>query len=344
MRLHKPPFELKELKIEVTYQCELACIHCSSEASSTNALQMSTEDCLRIIEEAALMGVEDIAFSGGEALLWKGLPKALKFCKSKRIRTTLYTTGICDVPGIITNLNGLDTIVFSVYSGSAQIHDSITATNGSFDKTICSINEAVSAGIQTELHFVPMSNNYVQLANVVELGKRCGVKKISVLRLVPQGRNKGNALFLDPFQNLELRKSIFALREHDNEVRVGSPYNIFMIKDSPSCAAGITKLTISPDMCIYPCDAFKQITPAMLGLDDPFWNIKNKSLANAWNQSHYLAAIRNYLMTDFASCCANCKYIDKCLSGCVAQKYYKHGYLAKTSDPMCLKPHLKEIA
>ena len=34
---------LKELKIEVTYHCPLACVHCSSEANENNALNMSVD-------------------------------------------------------------------------------------------------------------------------------------------------------------------------------------------------------------------------------------------------------------------------------------------------------------
>ena len=32
MQRHRPPFTLNEFKIEVTYRCDLNCIHCSSDA------------------------------------------------------------------------------------------------------------------------------------------------------------------------------------------------------------------------------------------------------------------------------------------------------------------------
>jgi len=44
------PYQLKELKIEVTNACPLVCIHCSSESTPTDPSHIQTNKCLQLIE------------------------------------------------------------------------------------------------------------------------------------------------------------------------------------------------------------------------------------------------------------------------------------------------------
>ena len=83
MKHHQPPFILREFKIEVTHRCPLACIHCSSDAGPTVPKEMTEEKCLRILDEAIEMGAEEVAFSGGEPLIWPTLKEALKNLEEK---------------------------------------------------------------------------------------------------------------------------------------------------------------------------------------------------------------------------------------------------------------------
>ena len=90
----KPPFRLKEIKIEVTHNCMLNCVHCSSMAGAGTGRAMHWLACKRILNEAAEMGVEEVSFSGGEPLLWDSIAKAVELSTSLGMRTFLYTTGI----------------------------------------------------------------------------------------------------------------------------------------------------------------------------------------------------------------------------------------------------------
>jgi radical SAM protein with 4Fe4S-binding SPASM domain len=95
-------------------------------------------------------------------------------------------------------------------------------------------------------------------------------------------------------------------------------------------------LTISPDLRISPCDAFKQITPEMLGTSSEFYSLAKSSLVDCWEKSSYMQKIREYLTTPFAEKCSGCNTLENCLSGCMAQKFYAYGELGKRPDPMCL--------
>ena len=163
------------------------------------------------------------------------------------------------------------------------------------------------------------------------------MSSISVLRFVPQGR--GQLLkkrVLSKLQNLELKRIIERLRKKGFEIRTGSPYNFLMLNDQPKCSSGIDRLIIGPDLRIFPCDAFKQIrAEEVVGtLTDS--SVNDSSLQNCWENSPFLKAVRDYLTTPFFKKCSSCKALEKCLSGCLAQKVLINSDFRKQPDPDCL--------
>ena len=338
--LNVPPLSLNEVKIEVTYRCALACIHCSSDATPENHAEISQDNCLNIITQIAKLGAKNIAFSGGEPLLWPHLAVAIEHSKKHDLKATVYTTGnVQNFESILPNLinKGLNRAIFSLFGSTPAIHERITRIFGSYNATINAIKLAKYYGIAPEIHFVPLAMNYNEINLLVQLALELDVHKISVLRFVPQGR--GQLLkrqTLNKAQNLELRRDIVRIRGTGFDIRTGSPYNFLMLNKSPRCSSGFDKLIIGPDLRIYPCDAFKQIMAAELVGTDDYSVLNGVDLATCWEKSPFLGAIRNYLTTPFAEPCASCRALDDCLSGCLAQKVIYNSSLIKSPDPMCI--------
>jgi len=339
MNLGESSFVLKSIKLEVTHRCLLNCIHCSSNANSSDAPVMSFELARDILEQAIKMGVEEVSLSGGEPLLWPEIGQAISLCASAGVRTEVYTSGNIDRVGTAMELlkeSGASKVIFSVYAANEDCHDKITKVRGSFQRTMSALDEAIRFKVDVEFHFVPLSINYEQLGDVISLARNKCVKQVSILRFVPQGRGKScNARALDRGQNLELRLMVERGREQ-TKIRAGSPYNFLMVNESPKCCAGIDRLTILPDSTIYPCDAFKQVKAHEIVGTDRFSRLDKWPLDECWEKSRYLQAIRDYLRSPFDKPCSDCKYLHKCLSGCLAQKYIANGTLKKAADPMCL--------
>jgi pyrroloquinoline quinone biosynthesis protein E len=297
--------------------------------------------CEKIINESATMGVTQIAFSGGEPLLWGKLKDAISLANNCGMQTYLYTTGNApDAEIKLTELKvaGLNKAIFSIFGTNQEEHEAITDVKGSFAASINIINKCVDIGLEVEFHFVPLSTNYDKLEHVANLAEKLRVSCISILRLVPQGRAT-NTQLLSVEQNIHLRQIITVLRKQGHKIRTGSPYNFLMLREEPECCAGIDRLTIGPDLRIFPCDAFKHISPKELGISQEFSCLKDSSLQECWDKSPYLKKIREYLTTPFAEACQSCQSLEKCLSGCMAQKFHANNELLKTPDPMCLKNH-----
>ena len=339
MKPHERPFKLKEIKIEVTYCCPLVCLHCSSDATPENSLEITEEKCLQILEEASAMGVAEVAFSGGEPMNWPGIISATKRAAELGIEPTIYTSGNFnnreDIFRQLSECN-LKKLVFSLFGPDKETHEVITRVDGSFDKTVDSINMAIANGFNAEIHFVAMKCNYNILKETCHFAKSIGVNKISVLRFVPQGRGYFLNSVLDRVENSILRRDIISIRENGYDVRTGSPFNFYMLDENIACLSAIDRLIVGPDLRIYPCDAFKQIKAEEVSHTLEYSTLDGYKLNDCWNKSPFLEMVREYLTTDFEEPCKSCGKLEVCLSGCLAHKVIYNKDFRKCHDPMCL--------
>lgn len=341
MYLHFPPFRLREFKIEVTYRCPLACIHCSSDASPSSSHEMSKKDCLQIIIDAVDMKAKEIALSGGEPLLWPPLDEAIDLAINHGLQVSIYTSG--NVPYVqnrMKNLSklGVDSCIFSIFGSNQTKHEHITRIRGSFLGTKMAIDAANKYGMRTEFHFVPLINNYKELESIALLSKEWGVSRISVLRFVPQGRGfLIQNQILSSIQNIQLKKAIERLRSQGFNIRTGSPYNFLLLNDQPKCSSGVDRIIIGPDLRIYSCDAFKQIKAEEVVGTLELSCLKANNLKECWEGSPFLLKVREYLTTEFVEPCSKCNVLERCLSGCLAQKVIINKNFKKCPDPMCLR-------
>ena len=102
---------------------------------------------------------------------------------------------------------GLSRVIFSVYGGTQEQHESVTLTEGSYCATLDAVLKCLALGFNVEFHFVPMSANFMALRSVAELARKLGVSQVSALRLVPQGRGADYAkLKLSRKENEMLRE------------------------------------------------------------------------------------------------------------------------------------------
>ena len=87
--------QLEELSIEVTNECPLACIHCSSGSSPKRLPdELSVDRQMELIQEARDMGATVLSLSGGEPLVYPHTMRLIE--EANRLdykRILLYTTG-----------------------------------------------------------------------------------------------------------------------------------------------------------------------------------------------------------------------------------------------------------
>lgn len=152
---------------------------------------------------------------------------------------------------------GLDKIVFDFQGSERETYDYLMGSNH-FLEVERSIIRAACVDLDTDVHFVPMKLNYRELPDLIELLNIAGIKNLSLLNFVPQGRGLINKdeLMLDEDE----MKEFSAIYENcknsfHGTLRVGIP---LISDDKHKCTAGLDKLVIKYDGTVLPCPAFKE--------------------------------------------------------------------------------------
>lgn len=335
---------INELTVEITQKCTNNCIFCSSESSLICTNKIDLETFKNIISDAVkLKGDEEqwLYISGGEPFLHEDLVNMVSFAKKHGFKISIYTSGIivkdnnkfnsidCSILTKLAKLD-IDKIIFDIQSVNEKTYNVLMGTVNRLPLAIKSIKNSVKLGINTEVHFIPTKLNYKELPEVVEYISSLGIKRISLLRFVPQGRGeKSKSLISMNEQELEEFKSAAkAVRDkykNKIDVRIGIPLNDG--RDTNSCVAGDTKIVVRYDSKVFPCEAFKGfeefINPDAEGEDayaggcyQTFYNIKDivvpesvkeKSLIDIYYNSKYLNFVRKYIKKFKISECNKCK-------------------------------------
>ena len=318
-------YSLGEVKIELTQECPLGCIHCSTRSNRSTKSALPPEVVLRLLREAHSMGAKKVAITGGEPLVYAHLLKIIRTASSLPLATSLYTTGIKnnsldsidedDVSNLMAA--GLGRFIFSIYAACAEIHESITGFP-SFVPTIRAVENCLQAGLPVEFHFVPLRRNYLQFEAVVELAERLGVPKVSALRFVPHGRGAmiGDTEQLTADDYRVFRNQVEKLRASSSvQVRLGAPMNILGLGHA-CCDAAQEVLVVNHRGRVFPCDAFKATDYP----DPVYGSVIDNPLASVWEKSSYLEAAR-HLHAERRNGCGSCP------TGCMAQEAVRQGGL-----------------
>ena len=293
---------LCELVLELTDQCPQNCMHCSSSSGVASNHHLDPGVALRIIREAHALGATQVSLGGGEPTSSPILDAVLTRIAAFGVDAEVFTSGVIQggrgvapwPDELLARLRVVPRVkvIFSVHGPDSAIHDSITRVPGSFHAMLSSVDQCVSAGILAELNFVPMRPNASAFPGVIRLALGHRVRRVSVLRFVPQGRGLQNRNRLelsrreeDEFVQVLLRSR----RESPVEIRTGSPFNKIVPGNNVPCRAGVEKLVVQADGNVLPCEVFKHADTRNWGL-----SVYRSSLASIL-ASDQLATLREGL-------------------------------------------------
>ena len=293
---------LSEISIEILQRCPNRCIYCSSHSNPQATHLIPFEIIKNVIDDAKSLGCKTVCLSGGEPFLHPQILNIISYIAKQQLICYVYTSGIYMKDEVYSSLPNeyieairgmVDKVIFNVEADSSTLYDKIMGTDvGGFDMMKKSINDCVSSGLVVETHVVPMQVNFKHLKSIFEMCYQLGVSKVSILRLVMQGRALENLSLvkLTGEDSREVTKQIKALKEaYKGKVRIGLPYS-----DSNCriyCKAASDKINVRYDGNVYPCEVFKDdLLNAKLGCEPD--NVWKDSFYNIYKSSPYLNVVR----------------------------------------------------
>ena len=305
---------LKEVKIELTNKCSRNCKHCSSSATrdNRNLKELDFDHVSKIIREAKLMGVETIVFTGGEPLKYDRLHELVKLATILGMKSTIYSFAYRNDQTLKQYRtlieNGLNKIIYSLADTLSNEKELSTYEKEEFfDKVFEGSNATLGFHYAVSKDSIDRLNEVVN-KNIQTFNNKKYFDKISLLRFVPHGKGT-NDMDLTREELLSI-KDLYLNSSYQSRIRLGSPWNILGIENSP-CIIADEIMIIGFDGIAYPCDSIKYFTE--LGISG---NIKENSLSEMYN-SEYFTNIRNL---NISNSCSSCNQYSICKSGCLGQK------------------------
>jgi radical SAM protein with 4Fe4S-binding SPASM domain len=323
---------------ELTLSCNMRCMHCGSSAGDTRVHELTTSEALRLCTQLHDLRAKYINLTGGEALLRKDWYTISKEIKDQGMEVSVLTNGLLLTETIISQLRnvGVYAIALSLDGGTAHTHDSIRRVPGSFEKCLTGLEKLKKENLPATIITTVHKQNFHELPLIRDhiIGK---TKAWQIQIAVPIGRFP-RELILSPQEFYAVALFIAAMKKRYSvkELAVMGAHSIGYHSQvlrntmvSPvwkGCQAGISVLGIESNGNIKGC----------LSLPESFveGNIRQRPLADIWNDPHCFSYTRHCTTTDIGSHCADCRYNMTCKGGCTTVSSSLTG--APHNDPYCL--------
>lgn len=122
---------------ELTYACNLACVHCLSSSGKRDPGELSTRQCKDIIDELERMQVFYVNIGGGEPTVRPDFWELVDYATAHHVGVKFSTNGVRITPEVATRLAATDyvDVQISLDGATAEVNDAIRGT-GSFDMAV----------------------------------------------------------------------------------------------------------------------------------------------------------------------------------------------------------------
>ncbi len=191
------PTGLKELWFHTNNICNLSCHHCLvSSAPWVQDWGLPTEQFLRLVDEAVVLGVDRFYFTGGEPFMRKDIIQLIRYVTEQKKCELIILTNATLLKGEkAEQVKTLDRakvrFQVSVDGASATTNDPIRGT-GSFEAAVQGLRFLVSQGFQTSITTVVTASNLQDLLGITRLAHELGVQTQHLMWLHRRGRIAGH--------------------------------------------------------------------------------------------------------------------------------------------------------
>jgi len=176
-----PHGPLQFLWLEITQRCNLACSHCYTSSSPTSK-DPQLVDWTSALRQASDLGCTRVQFIGGEPTVHRRLEEYLRLAAALGYRQIEVYTNLVSLPeSLLTCMAEVGAcIATSFYSNSRKVHDQITRTEGSFDKTVSNLNRVARKSLPIRVGVIEMKENSGTLDGAIGFLSSVGVSPDNV--------------------------------------------------------------------------------------------------------------------------------------------------------------------
>ena len=319
---------------ELTYACNLACVHCLSSSGRRDPRELTTAECMAVIDELERMQVFYINIGGGEPTVRRDFWDLVDYAVAHRVGVKFSTNGsriTAERALWLAQSDYLDVQV-SLDGATPEVNDVIRGP-GSYATAILAMERLADAGFTGhKLSVVVTRENVPQLDEFKALADLYDAQ-LRITRLRPSGRGADVWDRLHPTQ--EQQRELYEwLLANGDDVLTGDSFFHLSGYGAPLpglnlCGAGRVVCLIDPVGDVYAC-------PFVIHDEFRAGNVRAPGgFARVWRESELFTDLRQPQST---GACVSCGLFDKCRGGCMAAKFFT-GLPLDGPDPECVLGH-----
>jgi mycofactocin radical SAM maturase len=319
---------------ELTYACNLACVHCLSSSGRRDPRELSTQECRAVIDELQRMQVFYVNIGGGEPTVRRDFWELVDYATAHRVGVKFSTNGSRITPQVAQRLAVSDyvDVQISLDGATAAVNDHVRGP-GSFEMAVAAMGHLAEAGFAGfKLSVVCTRQNIGQLDEFKAIADRFGAQ-LRLTRLRPSGRGADVWDELHPLPEQQRDLYDWLMAHGENVLTGDSFFHLSALGESlPGlnlCGAGRVVCLIDPVGDVYAC-------PFAIHESFLAGNVRSPGGFQAvWRESELFTQLR---APQTAGICHSCRHFDSCRGGCMAAKFFT-GLPLDGPDPECVLGH-----
>ena len=319
---------------ELTYACNLQCVHCLSSSGQRDERELSTAEAKRVLDELRDLQVFYINIGGGEPMVRRDFFELLEYSVGNGIGVKFSTNGAFIDAEKARRLAAMDylDIQISLDGVDAATNDAVRGV-GSYDMARRAMDNLAAANFGPfKISVVVTRHNVSQLDQFKALADSYGAQ-LRITRLRPSGRGADTWHELHPTNGQQREIYDWLLKHGENVLTGDSFFHLTAFGESlpglNMCGAGRVVCLIDPIGDVYAC-------PFVLHDQFKAGNVHDTGgFTSVWRDSELFTSLRE---PESAGACASCGNYDSCQGGCMAAKFFT-GLPLDGPDPECVTGH-----
>ena len=314
---------------EITYACNLRCVHCLSSSGRRAPDELTTAEATRLIDDWAEMRVFYINVGGGEPMVRPDFFALMEHAVGRGVGVKFSTNGSrIDAAAArwVASTDRLD-VQISLDGVDAGVNDAIRG-DGSYANARNAMDLLAAEGFPFKLNHVVTRRSVDALDRLHELAVGYGAQ-LRLTRLRPSGRGLRvwEQLRLTQAQNRRLYEW---LRAHPDVLTGDSFFHLSALGEPLDglnmCGAGRIVCCVDPRGDVFAC-------PFVLVDEFRAGNVRTRSFAEIWRDSPLFHRLRG---EQAGGGCQSCGAYERCHGGCMAVKHFA-GLALDDPDPECVR-------
>lgn len=301
---------------ELTHICNLHCVMCFNVQRQQP--ELSTAECLDLLEQMAQAGTLRLTLTGGEILARRDFftiaqrARDLSFALYLKTNATLLTAETAD------RLAALDPVQVdvSLLGATNETFDAVAGSRNTLTRVLHGVRLLLARGIRVKLNTLLLDLNVAEQQQMVELAAELGVRYEQVIKI--SQNDDGVARAMD-HQLTRTQMTQVLLSD-------GSPF----VPQAPSsssrtCKVGLAACVISPYGEVFPC----------IELRIPAGNVRERPFAEIWREAPIFRNLRRRHIYANLPECRVCPINAYCEGRCAGLAWKESGDLFAANTLAC---------